>query len=314
MAELTLLLPELDQLSTSSSRHLALWTRRGDAQQAAPPGRDGVLRTYFDFIGTSIPVAALTRSLDAGDAATALWVRADPAWVMADAVTLRLMACGEVGLSRDECDALARTLKPLFGDAGFPLEATTPSRWYLRCPIGAQLPAFSPPSAALGDDIARHLPDGDGGRRWRHLLNEAQVILHNHPVNAARAQRGAVPVNSLWFWGAGRLPDWVRTASSDVYSADDLVRAFAANAAIPVIDDEASALAEIHADTHRLIDLATARDATELDQQWFGPTAKLLADRALSTLHLHFASGERYHYRHGHRWRFWRRLPKSVAA
>jgi hypothetical protein len=314
MAELTLLLPELDRLSPTSSASLTLWTRRGDAQAPTEPGRAACLRTHFDFIGTSVPVAALTRSLDAADAATALWVRADPAWVMADAVTLRLMACGEVGLTREECDALAAALKPLFGDAGFPLEATTASRWYLRCPSGAQLPAFSAPSAALGDDIARHLPEGDAGRRWRHLLNEAQVILHNHPVNAARDRRGAVPVNSLWFWGAGKLPDWVRTAFTGVHGSDDVIRALAVRAGIAMIDDGAAALADFDPGARRLIDMAAVRDSLELDRQWLQPIAKLLAVRTLSSLHLHFASGERYTYRPAHRWRFWRRLPKSLAA
>ena len=40
----------------------------------------------------------------------------------------------------------------------------------------------------------------------RMLLNEVQVLLHQHPLNAARQTRGLPPVNSVWFWGAGRLP------------------------------------------------------------------------------------------------------------
>src|SRR3546814_7983843 len=51
--------------------------------------------------------------------------------------------------------------------------------------------------ALVGTDPA----DDANARRWRSLLSEAQVVLHNHPWNARREQSGLPPVNSLWFWG-----------------------------------------------------------------------------------------------------------------
>ncbi|HEY7871742.1 MAG TPA: phosphoglycerate mutase, partial [Rudaea sp.] len=181
MPALTLLLPPLTRVARTSQ--LALWLARGDRLPDAKPGRDTALRECFEFIGTSLPTAALTRSLDASDAPGALWLRADPAFAMADAVTARLMACGDLGLSRDECDELAHALRPLFGDGGFPLEAARPDRWYLRCPPESRLPVFADPRDVLGDDLMQHLPRGDNERQWRSLFNEAQVILHNHSVN-----------------------------------------------------------------------------------------------------------------------------------
>ena len=313
MADLTLLLPPLSRVAEEArSGELALWISRGDRQADANPGRDAMLRESFDFVGTTIPFAALTRSLDSADAAGSLWLRADPAWVVADAVTLRLLACGNMDLSPADSEQLARSLKPLFGDAGFPLEATTPSRWYLRCPSGAKLPTFSPPQAALGDDVARHLPEGDAGRRWQHLLNEAQVILHNHPLNAERTRRGLPPVNSLWFWGAGRLPEWVRTTASTVASDDDIVRALARLAKIPVADSLVQVLDAATADSQLLIDADASADLT-LEGAW-RPIQQALGQRVIRELRLRFASGERYRYRHGHRWRFWRKIPAKPKA
>src|SRR5262249_36634556 len=155
----------------------------------------------------TVPAAALTRSLDANDAAGAIWLRADPCHVVPDAAAVRMLAWGNLALSSEESAELARALKPLFGDAGFPLEATLPQRWYLRCPASARLPHFTAAADVLGADLLTHFPHGDNERQWRHLLNEAQVILHNHPVNQRRAQRGQVTANSVWFWGAGALPD-----------------------------------------------------------------------------------------------------------
>ena len=309
MADLTLLLPPLSRVvEQAPSCELAFWTARGDRLADASAGRDAMLREAFEFIGTTIPFAALTRSLDSADAAGTLWLRADPAWVVADAVTLRLLACGNMDLSPAESGELARSLKPLLGDAGFLLEATTPSRWYLRCPSGAKLPAFSPPQAALGDDVARHLPEGDAGRRWQHLLNEAQVILHNHPLNAERTRRGLPPVNSLWFWGAGTLPEWVRTAASTVVSADEIVLALARLAKIPVVDSLAlDAAAE---DSHIVLDA----DASAAPEGTWQSIQQAMTQRVIGELRLSFASGERYRYRHGHRWRFWRKVPAKAKA
>lgn len=313
MGEVSLLLPDLAHVKVRLPTAVpAAWLARGDRLPDAAPGRDAALRECFEFTGTQIPSAALTRSLDAADAVGALWLRADPAWVMADAVTLRLLACGNMDLSAPDSEQLARALKPLFGDAGFLLEPATPSRWYLRCPAGAQLPAFSSPQAALGDDIARHLPQGESGRRWRHLMNEAQVILHNHAVNAERSRRGATPVNSLWFWGAGHLPDWVRTTFSRVASNDDIVRALAQLAGVPVAGTMADALDAALGDIRVLVDLdGPASIATG---SWAESIQTALADRIVAQVELKFASGERYRYRYGHRWRFWRKIPQTRAA
>ena len=220
--QLTLLLPAQAHLSGAST--LARWRARGDRSDAAKPGREAQLRAQFEFHGPALPIAALTRSVDASDADSALWLRCDPAYVIADAVTLRLIACGgNLQLSAEEVLEFSRVLKPLFGDAGFPLEAARPDRWYLRCPREAKLPRFSAPADALGDDLARHLPDGDNARQWRSLLNEAQIALTQHPLNAQRAQRGLPPVNSLWFWGAGVLPQWVRCGFDRVFTDDESV-------------------------------------------------------------------------------------------
>ena len=224
MTQLTLLLPARDRLTAPT---LARWLARGDCDAAAKPGREAQLRAHFEFHGPALPIAALTRSVDANDADIALWLRCDPAYVIADAVTLRLMACGDLQLSIDEVEEFARALKPLFGDAGFPLEASRPDRWYLRCPRETRLPKFSDPADALGDDLARHLPEGDNARQWRSLLNEAQIALTQHPLNARRAQRGLPPVNSVWFWGAGVLPQWVRCGFSSICSNDEIATTLA---------------------------------------------------------------------------------------
>jgi len=306
VSTLHLLLPELRRVvPLDTQRRLARWLSRGDRQPDAKPGRDVALRESFEFIGIHFPYAALTRSLVWSDAADAVWVNADPAFVIADAVTVRMLAIGNLGLTPEESSELAKPLKLLFGDAGFPLEVSAAGRWQLRCPKSARLPVFSPPSAVLGDDMARHLPSGDNERQWRHLLNEAQVILHNHPLNAARAQRGLSTVNSVWFWGEGALPEWVRTPLTRVISGDDPVVALARLAKVAHIDSGWNAEDPANRADTILLDLGSASDAQGVDVH-LSNLDSALKRRFVTSLRIVSADGTRASYKPAHAWRVWR--------
>lgn len=308
MSTLHLLLPELRRVvPLDTQRRLARWLSRGDRQPDAKPGRDVALRETFEFTGVHFPYAALTRSLVWSDAADAVWVNADPAVVIADAVTVRMLACGTLGLTPEESSELAKPLRLLFGDAGFPLDVSPTGRWQLRCPKSSRLPVFSPPSAVLGDDMARHLPTGDNERQWRHLLNEAQIILHNHPLNASRAQRGLSPANSVWFWGEGALPDWVRTPLTRVVSGDEPVVALARLAKVPHIDTGWNAEDPANRSDTILLDLGSANDAQSVDVH-LSNLDSALKRRYVTSLRIVSADGTRCIYKPSHAWRVWRAL------
>jgi hypothetical protein len=201
MNSATLLLPERTRFGAQRLKgEVAKALGRADRATVAGDQRTRI----FDILPRGWPVAAVTRQRDAGDAALSAWLRADPAYVRPDINGARLLAYGSaLSLTQEECTDLLRPLRPLFGDAGFHIDAPTPSRWYLRLPREAKLPLFASPDEALGADLFEHLPDGPEGKRWRALLSETQVVLHNHPVNEKRTIAGKPPVNSLWFWGAG---------------------------------------------------------------------------------------------------------------
>jgi hypothetical protein len=61
---------------------------------------------------------------------------------------------------------------------------------------------------ASGTNIFDHLPaDAKGKIHWRRLQNELQMLLSQHPVNAAREAAGKLAINGIWFWGAGALSE-----------------------------------------------------------------------------------------------------------
>lgn len=295
---LTLLLPERRRfagqaLSADIGRALA----RADHAVPGEAGERAQLLRYFTLLPRGWPMAAITRALDANDAGLHQWLRADPAHVRPDLNGARVLAIGELGLHPGEVQALLASLMPLFGDAGFPISAPVPSRWYLALPREARLPPFAPPETVLGDDLLAHLPDGPDGRRWRSLLNEAQIILHNHPVNAARVGAGRLPVNSLCFWGAGLLPDHVHSALAGVASNDAELAALAGLARLP------------GGDGPQLFDLRALRDWRAVEQRLRPGLAELGKDE----LRLDFADGARWSLRAGQRWRVWRRPLAALA-
>ncbi len=292
------------RLQPALGRALGRADRRSEA--ADPAAR------VFQILPRGWPLAAVTRQRDAGDAAHGAWLRADPVYVRPDINGARLLAYGRaLELDASDSAALLPALRPLFGDAGFPLDAPVPTRWYLSLPRQARLPQFASPEQALGEDLFQHLPgaedDGAEGRRWRALLSEAQVILHNHPHNQRRQQAGRAPINSLWFWGAGVLPDRVECAHSAVYSEDEALAAFAAQAgAVAAPVPPVWTAGEGAAAAAPLFDLRGERDLARLQAQWLAPMAAALERGALSGLELAFADGERWSLRRGQRWRFWR--------
>lgn len=312
MNAIALLLPSLPRcraIPGIGQGVLAHWLARGDVEPFAAPGREAVWRHVFDWPGQDWPVAALTREADRGDAAGSHWLCADPAHVRADMTTARMLACGALGLSVDETERIGRDLKPLFGDAGFLFEALTPERWTLRALFGSELPAGADPDDVLGDDLKLHLPAGAAGRRWRVLFNEAQVLLHNHPVNAERERRGAVSVNSLWFWGGGALPSRAKSGFGRFLGNDDALRVLAGIGGLAIFPPTAEALFDaLAARAGAIIDLGALRDAS-LEAAWLVPIDAALRRGRVAHVDLAFASGERIRVRRAHRWRVWRRVP-----
>ncbi len=200
------------------------------------------------------PSAALIerRTRPESDVRPFQWLRADPVWLQPDLTTARLMAWGNLGLTAEDAEALRVSLKPLFGTFGYVLEASEPEAWSVQCPRETTFPTFPHPLAALGDDAFPYLPEGPEARRWRSLMGEAQVLMHQHPVNADRLRRGLPPANSVWFWGGGMLPDEVDGPSGHVASADPELAAYAHAAHASVSD-------RVEATTPGLIDLRAER-------------------------------------------------------
>jgi hypothetical protein len=299
MATATLLLPARSRFPAASLPDDVARALGRAERSSVDAGERAQLQRHFQLQPAHWPVAALTRQLDVGDAHDGVWLRADPANVVPDMHGARMMGHGDtLRLESEDVTALLPALQPLFAGYGFTLDAPNPSRWYLRLPPGTTLPAFAAPDDVLGDDLFAYLPEGDAGRRWRALLTEAQVVLHQHPWNAQRVAAGKRAVNSLWFWGGGELPEAVRTAHAQVRSRDALLQALAKAAGVQADGEQ---------QVDALVDLRQLRSLEQLGNDAIRPLLSALQRGELRRLVLDFEDGARFELDKGQRWRFWKK-------
>lgn len=300
MARAVLLLPAFERVFVETlPADVARALGRADRADGES-GRDAQLRRHFSLLPNRWSEAAISRlgerDANADDVRRHAWLRIDPAHLRADINGVVLLGTGEaLGLGETDSSAFLPALKPLFGDAGFELDAPHPSRWYLRLPKEAKLPALASPDIALGDDVFEHAPDGPEARRWNALASEAQVVLHNHARNEQRAEAGTVAVNALWPWGGGTLPDHAAVAFPKLHSGDVLLHGLAKLANIAAMP------AQSPTPDDALFDLRKADAAT------LRPMFDALHRGELQELVLDFADGPQFTLRRSQRWCFWRK-------
>ena len=289
-------------------------------------GLDATLFTLFGLPITperDLPVAAITRLADSGDAQQGWWLRADPVHLHADLQQVLLYDARTLAVDSDEAEALVAEFNHTFGSQGRLLDAPHPSRWYLRLDTDPEL-ITCPLEQAVGRNINALLPKGRDSGRWHAWLTEIQMIFHNSPVNLAREEQGLRTINSVWFWGSGRLPHGASLSCDAVYAADPLTRGLARLAGVavsPLPDSAADWRAASEEETEALVVLeATRYDRADdnpygwvghvnaLEVNWFAPCLRLLREKALKTLYLYPCSGRVYSVEARRLWQFWRRL------
>lgn len=166
-----------------------------------PAGIDAATSIVVGWRGAPAPLAALGAGVDpAGD-----WVmHADPLHV--DVGASDVLVSGRVDdLDAGEARALAADIGELIGREGLRLEVARPDRWFVLSAddvAGETVCA----DAVIGRGLLNRLRRDEGARLLARMHGEIEMLLHDHPINRARSDRGAASVDDLWLWGGGRLP------------------------------------------------------------------------------------------------------------
>lgn len=201
-------------------RRLGETPRAGDGNADDEPGGPGDGKPDGESAGSS----AAPGGSDDG----AFWLCADPVHLRMHNQQIILADPSAFDLHMAEAETLTAALNHEFGAVGR-FHAATPQRWYLR--LKAPVDHVAEPLSVVA---SRRLHGDLSGKtsplhRW---LNEVQMFLFLHPLNAERQGRGQPAINSLWLWGAGTLPDLQPQGLSAVWSEDPLARGLARHAGL----------------------------------------------------------------------------------
>ena len=309
-----------------------LLARAGHATTAAPTADDTLEALAFRAFGYAAPpagtdwsVAALTALVDLeADEGSGFRLRADPVHLRADIDDLVLFDASDIDLSPDDAEALARTVNEALGPGGPCIDAAHPHRWYVAPDAPARI-ATTPLSRAAGARVSEALPRGPDAARWHRWMNEVQMALHECPINVERERRGAVPVNSVWVWGAGSLPPagdapapFVR-----VWTDDALLRGLARHSGVEAGANPAGApewldgnpCPGVHLAVFddlypavRRADIDAWRDGlARFSRSWARPLLDALDRGTVAEVSLHDERGHRFAATRRGRLRWWRR-------
>lgn len=204
---------------------------RGRRRHVSPLTFEAWLSRRFGHDAAEPPAAALRLLGEDGEPGSADWICADPAHLAFEHGHPMLADPAQLDLQADEIAELAVALAPTFSALGkFSLRSS--GHGYIELAAPAAIVA-TPSSAIIGRGAAALLPRGPDAARWVRFANEAQIVLHGLALNRRREEAGLPTVNTLWFWGAGRLPAAKPSTYTKVGGGGTLARGLARHAGVP---------------------------------------------------------------------------------
>lgn len=239
------------------------------------------------------PIAALTAAVDGLPPDADWWLRADPLHLQLQRGGTRVIAAPALTLDAAEAASLTAALNLHFSADDLTFIPPEPTRWYIRQSAST---GFAAP--VLSTVAGRPLPPmpltGSRASHWHRVLTEAQMVLHDHPVNLARESRGLPAVNSVLLWGGGRKPAVPGRHFTDVRTDDPLATALAVQSGADCAAAPSSAAlwsgSRPAAGSRNLITLnrvhhadryggpdAWLKSMKALEESWFGPLWAALA-------------------------------------
>jgi hypothetical protein len=229
------------------------------------------------------------------------WLRADPVHLSVNRDRVVLLDASQLEITATDANALCRSLQDHFVSDGLRFHVAHPERWYIQSddPITLHTRA---PSVVRGRSVANYWFDGADRALWQGRLSEMQMLLHAHPVNEAREEAGQLPINGVWFWGAGALPDRLEPIYSHIIAHDALLAGLASLTQSHYTDSDdfhwsagpIAASGQTLIALHQLDTVAAYSEwdvwgeaLAALDQAWFAPALSALENAKIAAVTIH---------------------------
>jgi hypothetical protein len=242
-------------------------------------------------------------------------LRADPVHLVLQRDCFSLHESFPLPLSQVEAQALVASLNQHFSRDGLHFMLGASGACYLLSNGTPQIQTTLP-SVALDKNSHDFLPQGNDASYWLALLNEVQMLLHEHPINLAREAAGQLALNSLWFSAGGTLPTKpsLLARQASLMANSKLYEGMAKLGALPYapLPDSLAHVLQQPASTMRLHLPCTEA----LDALWLTPLWQALKQAKISQLSLNLGFYERLiqlSIRPRDVYKFWRR-PRALQA
>lgn len=321
----TLMAPGIKQFDASeirkmisqpqSLRALEMLHSRANLQPGENSTYDQTLLQLFGFSNDSsldTPVGAISYLLLKGEDPLNSWkLRADPVVIQPNRDHLLLMGNAGLEISLQEAQQIVQDINATYADTLWTLVALTPKQWIISQKEPQQLKTHSL-SEVSGRNINDYLPSGEDGKSWHSLMNELQMFLHAHPVNQHRQMQGLPSINSLWFWGAGTLPEVTTNEKPFIqcWSDETISLGLARLSNIPRVDLPADGkqwlnhaitegshflmIEQLNSDAAKNDPVEWWRNLVVFNNQWLSPLIEALRQKSIIELNVIDSSGDRY--------------------
>ena len=212
-------LPSLVGLESNAQAQALVKLLHNTDRLTTTPGYERQLATLFGFDNDTVITSAACSMLGHGFVpGNERWIHADPVYMQADMDHAVLFDAHALEIGEDESEQLVELFNAHFAEDDLTLLRAGTEHWFLRLNRGGIETTHI--AETVGRNVNLHMPRGEDASFWRSLLNETQMLFHGSEVNARRESRGLPPINSLWLWGEGGLPEAGNTDITHVYADD----------------------------------------------------------------------------------------------
>jgi len=239
-------------LQAAATPHMDFMARHGQVGLAhtvpdgLPPGSDVANLSVFGYdprncyTGRS-PLEAISMGVTLGPDDVAFRMNLVTLRPNGSSIYMQDFSAGHI--STPEAHQLVETLQKELGTGEFEFYPGVGYRHLMVWRGGKDSMKGTPPHDITGKSILDFLPTGDGSITLNSIMNHAQMVLHDHPVNIKRKEEGHLPANSVWLWGHGKTPRILPFRekyglTGAVISAVDLIKGIGICAGLDVVNVE----------------------------------------------------------------------------